>query len=99
MAKSTESGSGDWPKLAAAAEGDRTVQMAERFTEIHSLEEGVRADRMRSIIREETELSDDDMTELSKFRLLAWLSMDKTMAKQVVEDFKPPWIECPVGSP
>jgi hypothetical protein len=88
MAKSTDSNSTDWASLAGLTEGDRTAKMAERFTEIHALEESVRSEQLGSIIRGETELSDDAMADLSKSRLLAWLSMDKAMATQVAEEFQ-----------
>ena len=62
--------------------------MAELFTEILSLGEAERASRLDTIIREENELPDDEMANLSKARLLAWLSMDKDVAKQVAEEFQ-----------
>ena len=88
MAKSTDSGSADWNTLAALSEEDRTAQMAERFAQIHALDAGARSESLGSIIGGEVELSDEEMAGLSKSRLLAWLAMDKDMAKQVAEEFQ-----------
>ena len=49
---------------------------------------GARHESLGSIIGGEVELSDEEMAGLSKSRLLAWLSMDKDMAKQVAEEFQ-----------
>ena len=88
MAKSTDSGSADWNKLAALSEGDQTAQMVERFTHIQGLDAEARSESLGSIIRGELELSDEEMAELSRSRLLAWLSMDKDMAKSSAEEFQ-----------
>jgi hypothetical protein len=88
MAKSTDSSLTDWASLAELTEEDRTAKMAEQITEIHSLQDGERGDRLGAIIRGETELSDEAMADLSRSRLLAWLTMDKAMATQVAEEFQ-----------
>jgi hypothetical protein len=88
MAKSTDSVLADWNKLAALSEADRTAQMVERFTQIHALDAGARRDSLGSIILGEDDLSNDELAEFSKSRLLAWLSMDKETAKQVAGEFQ-----------
>lgn len=88
MAKTTDAGSTDWAKMTQLSEEERIAEMSERFIAIHSLSPDKRVTELETFIRGMDSLPGADMAELSKSKLKAWLSMDKSMAKQAAEEFQ-----------